>query len=283
MHLLPIFARYRVLPFLALVGLLTTACEDVIDVDLPTGDPLLAVEGGITDQPGPYTVTLTRTAAYFNAATPPPVTGARLVLRDEASGAIDTLRETTPGRYQTTGRIRGRVGGRYTLRIGAEGEEYAAETSIPRTAEIDSLRVQFQEESLGRDAGDYVLYYGPELPGEGDYYRLKVFINGALLNEPNDLRLSSDRLTDGRYINGRRLTTELYDPGTWVRFELNALPRDYHTFLDELGTQVTNGGLFANPPANVRTNVRNARGNEGPPAVGYFAGYTVRQDSVRLP
>ena len=98
--------------------------------------------------------------------------------------------------------------------------------------------------------------------------------------------MRSDELVDGRYIgafelNNNQAEEETFERGDTIRVEMNSLPRDYYFFLNEIVTQLNNTGLFAAPPANVRTNVRNV-GSPDPnrQAVGYFAGYTVRQDSL---
>ncbi|WP_310391777.1 DUF4249 domain-containing protein [Hymenobacter sp.] len=271
------------LPLFLLAALALTACEDVIDVTIPTARPLLVVEGAVTDQPGPYTVKLTRTVAYFDAQPQPPVPGAVLTLRDDA-GQTETLREQAPGVYASR-TFQGRIGGRYTLTIEAEGEQYQAETEIRRTPPIDSIRAEFRAKTGLDEEGYYVLYYGPELPGVGDYYRFKVFRNGQLLNRPSDLFVRSDELVDGRYIGAFELNNNqaeeiTFVPGDRIKVEMNSVPRDYFFFLNEIVTQLNNTGLFAAPPANVRTNVRNVNAQSAQTAVGYFAGYTVRQDSL---
>ena len=266
---------------LILAALPLAGCTDVISVDIPEGKPLLAVDGAITDQPGPYTVTLTKTAPYFEEAELPRVRGAVLVLSDD-QGRTETLRETSPGTYTSSGTVRGRIGGRYTLSIASEGEEYRAETEIRRTPEIDSLKPLFRRQEGFRNEGYYLLYYGDELPGVGDYYRFKLFRNGQLLNKPDDLIITDDQFVDGNYIDGLELNGAPFVQGDRVRVEALSLPRDYYFFLNEMRTQINNGGLFASPPANVRTNVRNVRSGSDKAAVGYFAGYTVRTDSVRI-
>ena len=270
--------------FLLPLALLTlSACEDVIDVNIPKGEPLLVVDGAVTDQPGPYVVKLTKTIPYFDEQALPPVPGAVLTLTDN-EGQRETLREREPGTYETSS-FRGKIGNRYTLTIQAEGEEYRAETEIRRTPPIDSVRAEFRAATTLDEEGYYVLYYGPELPGTGDYYRFKVFRNGQLLNRPVDLFVRSDELVDGRYIGAFELNNnqgeeETFDRGDSIRVEMNSLPRDYFFFLNEIVTQLNNSGIFAAPPANVRTNVRNVNPQAKRQAVGYFAGYTVRQDSV---
>jgi hypothetical protein len=253
----------------------------VVQVDIPEGKPLLVVEGQITDQPAPPQVLLSLTQAYFSGGTPPPVSGATLAITDD-QGTRDALREVSPGRYVGSGALRGRIGGRYTLTIEANGQNYRAETEIKRTPVIDSLTVVYKQKQLGFDEGYYALYNGPELPGVGDYYRFKVYKNGRLFNSPQDLIVRSDELVDGNYIGRVEMHQEPLVRGDKVKIELNAIPRDYFYFLNEMFVQINNVGLFATTPANVRTNVLNTQPGSDKPAVGYFAGFTVRADSVTV-
>ena len=258
------------------------SCTDVINLDVPTTTaPLLAVDGEITDQGTPPVVRLSLTQAYFNDATPPPVRGATLTLVDDL-GRSDVLSEVSPGQYLGSGTVLGRIGGRYTLTIVSDGQTYRAETEIRRTPVVDSVGQEFRSEQVGYDGGYYALFYGPELSGVGDYYRFRVYKNGQLLNQPDELRVVSDEFVDSRYIYGLRLNQDPLVPGDRLRVELLSLPRDYYYYLNELFTQINNVGLFATSPANVRTNVHNMQANAAKVAVGYFAGYTLRTDSVTV-
>ncbi|RAK64177.1 DUF4249 domain-containing protein [Hymenobacter edaphi] len=256
---------------------LLSSCTDVVDVELPEPEPLLAVEGNITDQPGPYTIRLTKTGPYFQDQEPPVVRGAELVLSAN-DGTTETLRETAPGVYQTR-QLQGKIGQHYVLSIKAEGQHYRAATEIKRIPGIDGLSQQYKQNEPGWDNGIYAFYNGPELPGAGDYYRFKIFLNGELQNDPDDLVVRDDALVDGRYIGGIELNSEPLQPGDSVRVQLLSLPQDYYYFLNEMFTQINNVGLFSSPPANVRSNVVNVD-PAGPKAVGYFAGTAVR--SARL-
>ena len=271
--------RFLVLTVAALASLSLSSCLDVVPLDVPKAQPLLAVDGQITDQAAPAAVTLTFTQAYFTDGTPPPVRGATLTLTDD-QGQRDVLREISPGYYRGSGAVRGRIGGRYALTIVADGQTYRAETEIRRTPPVDSVGLEFKAQQLGFDEGYYALYYGPELPGVGDYYRFKVYKNGVLFNKTDDLIVRSDELVDGRYIGAVELNIKPFVRGDRVKVELLSIPRDYFYFLNEMFTQINNVGLFATSPANVRTNVKNTQANSEKTAVGYFAGYTVRADSV---
>jgi hypothetical protein len=258
-----------------------SSCVDVVNMDIPTGKPLLVVDGQITDQPTPPVVQLSLSQAYFANGEAPTVRGAGIDLVDNL-GNRDVLRETTPGRYVGSGALRGRIGGHYTLTISANGQSYRAETDLKRTPAIDSISLIFKPTQLGYDEGYYVLYNGRELPGVGDYYRFKVYKNGRLLNNPADLLVVSDEQVDGSYIGALELTNKPLVRGDKVKIELNALPRDYFYYLKEMVGQINNVGLFATSPANVRTNVYNTKPGADQPAVGYFAGYPVRADSVTV-
>lgn len=264
---------------LAAFGL--SSCLDVVDIDVPEGKPLLAVDGQVTDQGRPATVVLTLTQPYFNDSQPPPVRGATVTIEDDL-GRRDVLREETPGRYRGMGTVLGRIGGRYTLTIATDGQTYRAETEIRRTPPIDSISLEFKAKQFGYDEGYYALYHGPELPGVGDYYRFRVSKNGRLFNEPGDLIVRSDELVDGRYIGAVELNAEPLVRGDKLKAEIWSIPRDYYYYLNEMFGQINNVGLFATSPANVRTNVRNTDVGSEKTAVGYFAGYTVRTDSVEV-
>ena len=61
----------------------------------------------------------------------------------------------------------------------------------------------------------------------------------------------------------------LYALNDVVRVEVHSLTADAFLFWQQVRTQVTNGGLFATPPANVPTNIINTNPT-GRPATGFF-------------
>lgn len=263
--------RYPILFLLAtIIGL--SSCQDVIDVKLDQGPALLAVDGYITNQPGPYTITISKTAAYFTNAATPRVSGALVTITDN-EGTVDTLMEVQPGNYVTK-KLQGKIGNNYQLRIKAEGQEYTAQAQIMDVPKIDSLMQEFKEKTSTFDEGYYIQYFGQELQGEGDYYRFKIYKNDTLLNKPEDLTVTDDSFVDGNYISGIVMNDKPFKVGDKIRVETCTLNEDNYYFFSELSTQINNGGIFANPPANVRTNIINVD-PKGPKAVGYFGGMGV--------
>ncbi len=53
-------------------------------------------------------------------------------------------------------------------------------------------------------------------------------------------------------------------------------------FIQEMQVQMVNGGLFATPPSNVKTNIRNTNPNATTKAVGWFNIGAVSSNGVRI-
>jgi hypothetical protein len=269
-----ICSSFKPLLFWSIALLALSACEDVIDVDLDQGATLLVVDAWITNEADTACkVRLSTTAPYFNNQPAPVVSGAVVEVSDN-EGNREILTEASPGFYISK-TLQGKVGNQYTLKVLSGEDEYRAETQIKPAPQIDSLRYEFLEETVNQDEGVYIYYYGPELPTEGDFYRFKIYQNDKLLNKPNNLIFSSDEFVNGNYIGNVEMNSS--DPlkiNDKVKVELLSLTEDAYYFYLELALQVNNGGIFANPPANVRTNVRNIS-NPNKKAVGYFGGSAV--------
>ncbi len=263
--------------------LVLTSCEDVIDVELDQGETLLVVDGKITDEQKRHSIRLSTTAPYFDSVQTPIVTGATVQLSIyDASGMlvnIDTLEEQVGTGIYLTDNIKGEVNYKYTIRIEALGEVYTAESVLPRVPEIDSLTYEYKEANGPFDAGYYVYFHGPETPGIGDNYLFRISRNGKEYKRPNQLYFASDELVDGSYIGNFDVTPEAFDLGDTIKVQNYTMSNDQYQFYLELSTQVNNGGIFASPPANVRTNIRNINQNRKK-AVGYFSANGTRSMSV---
>lgn len=261
--------NYLLMLMLLLAG---AACTDVIEVELPQGDALLVVDGQIYDSPGPYTINLSTTAPYFGDAQTPRAAGAQVQIQD-SEGFSEILREVAPGQYQTQ-HIQGKQGNSYTLSIQWEGQSYQATTSIRPGAQIDSLTYKYQPAKGGQDEGYFLYFFGNEIPGEGDHYQVRLYKNGQYLNKPSDLTYVSDQMVEGNYIHDLLVNWKPFAMHDEVRVEMLVITEDHYQFLLELNQQTSNGGMFPNPSANVRTNVVNTS-SKGPKAVGYFGGASV--------
>lgn len=266
---------------LVLCTLIFFSCEDQIDVELDSGESLLVVDGWITDQAGPHTVTLSKTAPYFHNGATPRVNGAEVVITDE-EGNTEVLAEMGDGRYQTSENFKGKTGGIYTLTVRAEGEEYTAITSIRRPAVIDSLSVKFREPSMAWEEGYYVQLNAPELEGRGDFFRFKVYRNGEFLNRPENILVAEDRMVDGNYILGVELNFKPFEQGDQIRVETWSITEEAFQYYTEMSQQIENGGLFESPSSNIPTNVVNTNPERAHKVAGFFGGASVVYKEVTV-
>lgn len=250
-----------------------TSCEEPIDVEIDEGETVLVVDGWITDEPGPHQVILSTSSPYFENNTTPRKTGAQVRITDN-SGIIEILEETAPGIYATGRDFRALVGRKYHLSIEVDDQFFEAETEIRRPAQIDSLKTVYKKKSMMNKEGFYVEYYGPEAAGIGDHYRFRIYRNDQLLNKPQDLVVLQDRMMDGLYFRNVQFHSEPFEAGDRVNIEAWSITEDAYYFYDEMRDQIMNGGLFANPVANIRTNIKPAAENSMK-AVGYFGGASV--------
>lgn len=265
------WSQQVLLAFLA--PLILMSCEDPIEVELETGSTLLVVDGWITDQPGPHKVILSTTSPYFDNNATPRKSGAEITITDD-EGNIEVLNESQPGVYITGNDFRGVVGKKYYLHIQIRDEFYEAETAINRPAQIDSLKNIYKEKTIMAKEGFYVQYNGPEATGVGDFYRFKIFKNDQLLNKPENLIVVQDRLSDGVYFKDVQFHSEPFNLSDRIRIETWSITEDAYYFYAEMRDQIQNGGMFADPVANIRSNIKSDPENLVQ-AVGFFGGASV--------
>ena len=226
------------------------SCERVINVDVDNGPVQLSVDGHITDQPGPYTVILTKTQNYFNNNKFNGVGGAFITISD-SQGTTDTLKEISPGIYNTK-KIQGKVGNDYLLYINStQFGEFTANTQIRRPFAFDTIYSKYEKDEFTLENIYNVRYTFTDKPGLGDALRIKVFVNDTLRNAPDELEFYNDENVDGNKVqdvtaisSNSKKKLKVNDK---VRVELWSLTQDAYQFLTELRTQITNGRPFLRP------------------------------------
>jgi len=113
----------------------------------------LVVDGIITDQPGPYIVKITRSAAIGEETEF--VSGVDMSIEEE-NGVTETLTETSSGIYQTGG-IQGKEGKRYRLNFNYLGQQYQSSwQKIYASPVIDSI--YYKAEKRGTTDRDNDVY-----------------------------------------------------------------------------------------------------------------------------
>jgi len=252
------------------------SCEKVIDIDLKNSEPKIVIDGTITDQPGPYTVKISKTGDYYKPGTFPAVAGAEVTISDNA-GNSEILSEVTEGFYQTS-TIQGVPGRTYSLKVIAEGKEYTAVSTMPEAIEIDSLTYKYQPGgSFGPDATEgYKLYiHFTDPAGIENYCRFKVYKNGQLTK---GYYLYDDKYTNGNSYDYNDFEDDailqLNDTAIVELLTLDKSTYDYYSTLSNVLTEGDTGPpMMMTTPANPNSNLSNG-------ALGYFGAFTVRSDSI---
>lgn len=272
--------------FLSLLLLLPLlACQDVVELNVPESAPQLVVDGWVTDQL-PAEVTLSITDAYFAEGQTPRVSNAQVYLLENGD-TVAQLQENpdTAGLYQAP--FTGTAGRPYSLRIfvptGPEGVAGSwrsqPETlhSVPTLDSINIRRLSRTTQPPALEAGAYALGYFQELPGPGDYLRVRRRLNDSLFQR--DIFALEDEGVDGFYF-GRGLIPPL---GLYGPFEvpprhgnpdtfatrLESITRSYYNFLQVLSEQSNVGTPFDPAPALILGNIRSAT-DSSRYAFGYF-------------
>lgn len=276
--------------------LLLSACETVIDAKLDEGPAQLSVDAWITDQPGEQRIRLTQTGPYLNNGPATPATGASVGVVDGKGRTFLFTDPDNDGYYSwkptSTKDTLGRIGETYSLGIEYKGEQYGSASKMNRVPEVDSLI--FREEKitpLSQEKGFQAEFYAKDIPGAVDCYRVRYFRNGQLQNRPNDLitvfdaGFNASGGTDGlmfiRPIRQSINPEKFYARNDTVRVEVQSISLEAFFFFIELRGQITNGGLFATPPANVPTNIFNLK-DKRKAATGFFVASAIRSRTARV-
>ncbi len=260
-----------------IAGAFLCSCQQVVSVDLNQAGSQMVIEGVVKDQPGSYSVVLSKTGSYFDSSlVTPPVSDALVIMADDL-GHRDTLRETVPGTYETS-TIQGIPNNSYSLSVFAGGKEYDAVTFMPVKVTIDTLYATPRREFDGDRGFDiYVLFKDPPQPG--NYYRINVSSSSLIPSDSIDgrrYRLFDDKLTNGNEMNVRIRAGRNVSAGDTITIDLLSIDRSAYDYFNTLSDILSSDRSPTSlSPANPNTNLSNN-------ALGYFAAYTVDTRSIVL-
>jgi hypothetical protein len=253
---------------LSLVALLVFAgCQKVINVDLNEAAPRIVIEGLISDRPGPYTITISKSGSYFNQPVLEKVSGALAIITD-SNGTTDTLTETTSGIYITS-KIRGVQGRTYTLKVISEDQEYVGSSTILNHVDIDSLTLVKSDSQRLDFGGDpknkihFEIHCFFRDPLAKNFYRVLVYKNDSINTQ--NYRLFDDQYTNGEETDLRVSSAEAGSNYAIVLLSLDKQTYGYYRTLEDL---IYTNPIFGSTPANPNNNLSNG-------ALGYFGACAV--------
>ncbi len=275
--------------------------------------PVLVVEGQITDAPGPYTVRLTRTGDFSNKGINLLETGAVVGIEDNA-GNRETLREQSPGVYQTRANgMQGVAGRRYKLTIQTRnGQRYESDAeTLTAAPPILNVYSEYKRERLPgtqvqQETWDvYLDTKDPETAGnfyrwEWTHYeainicqkteRANGTFSGLYCCTPcwdinrcyNCINVNSDVNFNGNNLSRQYIATVPYTSKLpyYIEIQQQSISRGAYQFWKSVRGLVNNtGGLFDPAPASVQGNIRNLT-NTAEPVYGYFGATGLSERAV---
>lgn len=275
---------YR-LAFLVWVVAVFAACTDPIDVELDPGTPQINIDAFIEDQDVVQRVRVLNTTDYFDNESLSEVTNAEVTLADNTGNSYD-FTYTEDGYYVSAqnGSEMIKEGLEYTLKVTVGDKSFLATSYTVAPPPIDSLTFEeISGDGPGALNGFIGAFWATDVAGQSNFYWIKAFRNDTFLSDPNFLNIAQDAIQEGDAGDGLQfippiaqgITTfpDIYQLDDEVRVELHSITPGTYAFLSEARTQITNGGLFAEPPYNVRTNIVNTSGSEAleDQPVGWFS------------
>jgi hypothetical protein len=274
--------------------LVFSGCEKVIDVKLDTGVSQLTVSAFINSKPSAQVIVLSKTAGYFNNAPCPAATGASVKISDNKGNTFNFTDYTGEGRYTwlpLVGDTLVRAGYSYTLSIAYSSEQYQSVSIANPVPKIDSLNYELRKgDNPTGPKAYYASFFARDIKGRPDFYWIKSFQDGSLLS-PQDINLSIDGAIGGPGGDGLPFIVPVrqsinprdgFNAGDTCAVEVHSISAELYFFFLEVQTQTRNGGLFATPPANVSTNIKNINASSPIKAVGFFNMAMVSSGGIKI-
>jgi len=156
--------------------LVSSSCREEFMPDVEKYDNLLVVDGMITNEPGPYTIRLSR-SSNVNKPDYNPLPDCHVILH-EKEGSSEVLKEAEPGVYKTdSSGIRGQAGKSYKLEINTPDGDHYESDFIPMQppVPIDTVEAELQyreTNKYSRPLGGYQFYLSAAPAEQGDSYFL---------------------------------------------------------------------------------------------------------------
>jgi hypothetical protein len=258
-------------PFLFLIAslILFSSCKKVIQLNLNNNTDMLVIEGVVTNVIGTYYVRLNKSVNFNNTNSFPPVTNAQVVITDN-NNQRDTLTHTSNGLYKTNS-LKGVEGRTYYLTVVAEGKSYSAQSTMPVSVKLDSLRISISQSNSEDQFSVVPMYTDPVALGNN--YRFIQKINSKI---DDTYYAFNDNLNNG-LPNQRPLRSN--DPdlklvlGDVVEIEMQCIPLSSYTYYYSLAQQSRNGPGGGTTPVNPPNNLTGG-------ALGIFSAQTSQKKTV---
>jgi hypothetical protein len=291
------FTTEKLIAFTLVV--LVPGCVEVIDFPVDHERGRLIVSGQFTNENEEHLVRISRTSTRY---TPPePVSGAAVILKDDAGNEFLYAETDEPGAYRLADSISGTVGRSYYIEIAVNDKLYrSVPEKIPEIIGIDSAYYEITEESFPSAAYIFLvhhldIYAQTQLPLTQEDYFLRWDIHELyfweLTDFPDPWNLPAPdcfiydvvnpqkiNLLDGTAVSTANFSQFLgfreLDPSFknkhYMMVRQLSMTRESFEYWKKILTTISNtGSVFDIPPATVPGNIYNVN-DPGENVLGYF-------------
>jgi hypothetical protein len=251
--------------FLISTVLIIASCEKVIHLNFNDSASKVVIQGNIYDQTGPFTVKISRSVNFDQSNAYPPVTGARVEIRDNVT-QTEVLTESAPGTYVTS-RLRGIQGRTYSLTVKNGADTYQSVAVMPYAVRMDSI--YFALSPFSGEKTTTVRFSDP--PFTVNFYRLVYFINAV---QQKEFYMMDDELFQGatvRYGLHARGSDIQLKKGDLVTVWLESVDKGVYEYFRTAGNDEGQPASPSNPVSNISNG-----------ALGYFSASAVRKISLTV-
>ena len=250
-----------------IIVIFTYACEDVIDLDLPTSKPRLVIDASINWLKGTsgneQQIKLSLTAPFFDADVPP-ANGATVIITDNNDNSFEFIEDGDTGIYINSAFIP-EINGEYNLTVLYKEETYVASEILQPVSEITRVEQNLEGGFTGEET-EIKAFFNDPIDEENFYF----FEFTPSLPVTPTLDTFNDEFVNGNEIFGFYVEEDL-DPGQSVTIKIHGVSERFYEFIFILLQQIDDGGggPFETQPATVRGNCINLTNPDNYP-LGYF-------------
>lgn len=278
------------------------SCENPIKLKLDKGEERLVVDAFLNDLDTIQKIRLTKNDFFLNNQSVPTIENANVTVWNQTKNQKIDFIYSGEGYYQyltnqpDTFFIKNHT---YKLVIKWNGVEYNSYFNQKRPAILDSIQPIYYPN--GNGFSNNTPFYSPYLwardivDGPTDYYWIKTYRNDTLFNDPNDINIAIDG-TNGAVTKdiAGSLDTILFTPpitflgfkrfasGSKVKVLILSIDKQTYDFLRQAQAQMTNSGLFATTPENIKTNIITPNG-AAIKALGWFCVSSAKRKERIIP
>jgi len=250
--------KKKIYPFILMIlATLFFSCEDVVDIDVPEGEPRLIIDAIVrVDTTEAFTevrVIVKETNSFFESLPPAVLDQITLLNVDNPggggageTGVLDLIEPGVYSRFVSTDEL---VNDRFLLQIRYQGKLFLAETKYKPAVPIDGI-VQGDDVIFDEDDTEIIVTF-TDADGRDDYYLF-------------DFGFGNFLTTDDEFYQGQTFQfSYFYDdevaPGDDIVVSIMGVDQQFYQYMELVIEQSEDGfGVFETPAVTVRGNFINA-------------------------